>query len=404
MTMLAVALPPASRAIAIAIACALGACARSPRSGAAAPTLETRDVTLVAAALTPLRAVVVAHGSLAADEVLDLSFQHAGELAEVRVDLGTRVKAGELLARLDTSNFELAVRVADAAVRQSRVRLGLPADGENDDVIAADTPAVRQAQATLTEARTNLGRVQELLEQSLVAEAALDAARAVHDVAEGRLQQAFNDVRDHQATLAQRRVETELARRRLIESSLAAPFDGVVAMRYLAAPEYVRPGDRVLTLLRTQPLRLRLRIPEREASRLVLGQSVQFAADGAPGEHVGKLVRLSPEIDLATRTLLVEADVDNQADALRPGLFARATVEVGAPQPCVTVPPAALVTFAGVEKVFAVRDGRAVERPVKGGRRTEDAVEIVEGLAATDLVVATPGDLVHGQPVKVLGH
>lgn len=404
MTLLAMAPPSVSRAIAIAIACAFPGCDRIPRSGAGAPTLETRDVSLVAAVLTPIRSVVVAHGSLAAEEVLDLSFQHAGELAEVGVDLGTRVKAGEVLARLDTSNFELAVRVAQVAVRQSRVRLGLLADGDDDDVTATDTPTVRQAQATLTEARINLARVQELLKQSLVAEAALDAARAVHDVAEARLQQAFNDVRDHQTTLAQRRVETELARRRLIESALVAPFDGVVAMRYLAAPEYVRPGDRVLTLLRTQPLRLRLRIPEREATRLVPGQSVQFVAEGAPGEHVGKLVRLSPEIDLATRTLLVEAEVDNQADALRPGLFARATVEVGAPQPCVTVPTAALVTFAGVEKVFAVRDGRAVERLVKGGRRLDGVVEIVEGLAAADLVVAAPGDLVHGQPVKVAGH
>ncbi len=361
-------------------------------------------MTLVTATATPLRDVVVAHGALAADDVLDLSFQHAGELAEVRVDLGTRVKTGELLARLDTSNFELAIRVAQAAVRQSRVRLGLPAEGDDDAVVATDTPAVRQTQATLTEARTNLGRVQELIEQSLVPEAALDAARAVHDVAEGRLQQAFNDVRDQQAALALRRVETEQARRRLIESTLHAPFDGVVQERYATSPEYVRAGDRVLTLLRTQPLRLRLRIPERDANRLALGQVVEFSAEGTAGEHAGKVVRLSPQIDVTTRTLLVEAEVDNQRDLLRPGQFARAAIEIGAPRPCVTVPLAAVVSFAGVEKVFAVRDGVAVERGVRTGRRTATVIEILEGLALGDAIVAEPADLVHGQPVAVVGN
>jgi multidrug efflux pump subunit AcrA (membrane-fusion protein) len=374
------------------------------RSAATTPgpgTLPPRPVELVAATLTPLAEQVTAHGTLAADEDVDLAFEYAGTLATMPVDIGSQVAGNDTLATLDTTDAELAVRVAEGAVRQARARLGLPPAGDDDKVDPEQTPQVRQAQATLTEARLALARIEELRAQSLMAEAELESARAAHEVAQSRLASAYNDVRDHVVTLSQRRVEADLARRKIAQSHLLAPFAGVVAARLKSPPEYVRAGDPVLTLLRTDPLRLRLRIPERDAGAIRTSQRVRFTAEGIAGEHQGEVARLSPQIDPETRTLLIEATVANATGILRPGLFARAAVEVSAPVPRVTLPRSAVVAFAGVEKVFVVDGDVVKEQLVQTGRRAGEMVEITQGLAAQARVVLAAEGLVSGARVTV---
>jgi RND family efflux transporter MFP subunit len=117
--------------------------------------------------------------------------------------------------------------------------------------------------------------------------------------------------------------------------------------------------------------------------------------------HAGRIARLAPAIQEDTRTLLVEAEVPNERGQLRAGAFARAEIVTVAEEPAVLVPASAVVTFAGIEKVLTVRDGRAVETRVRTGRREGDLVEIVDGLTAGDAVVAEPGNLASGQPVAV---
>jgi RND family efflux transporter MFP subunit len=351
------------------------------------------------ATTTPLPDVVGCFGSLAAEESVQLGFRHAGRLASLPVDVGSTITKGDRIAALDTTTFELELREAEAAVRQVRVRLGLPAEGADDTVDAEAVPSVRQARAVLREATVNRTRAEEQVQRGLASSASLDAALATHGVAESRLQQALNDVREHEGALAQRRVEVALARERLRDSALEAPFDGVVASRQAAVPEYLVAGARVLHLLRIDPLRLRLHVPERDAAAVRAGQAVRFTVDGSDGEHQGRIVRLSPEIRRDDRTLLVEATVANTDRALRPGQFCRASIEVSQPRPRVTVKAAAVVAFAGVEKVFVVADGKAVARTVNTGRRIADDVEITSGLEAGLPVVLDPGDLADGQPV-----
>jgi RND family efflux transporter MFP subunit len=357
----------------------------------------------VVATSTPIPDTVVAYGSLAADEEIDLAFEHAGQLARLDVDLGSRVAAGDVLAALDKTNLELAVRDAEAAVRQARARLGLPTHGDDDAVDPEGTPAVRQARAVLHEAELTKDRAAELVNQQLAPPASLDAAVAALAVAESRLQQALNDVRDQQAVLAQRRVEHEVAQQALRESEIPAPFDGVVAARHKAVPEFVAIGEAVLTLLRTDPLRLRLRVPERESGGVELNQRVGFTVDGVRGDFAGTVARLSPALDPGNRTLLVEVRVPNADGRLRPGLFARGALEVGAPVPRVTVPAAAVVAFAGIEKVFLADGEVARERAVRTGRRVGELVEIEDGLEVGALLVAVPGDLADGAPIRLHG-
>ncbi|MBP2673399.1 MAG: macA 4, partial [Deltaproteobacteria bacterium] len=123
--------------------------------------------------------------------------------------------------------------------------------------------------------------------------------------------------------------------------------------------------------------------------------------EGDPVEHTGRVVRLSPAIQEQNRTLAVEAEVANPGGRLRPGAFARAEIVVQADRPVVLLPVSAVVSFAGIEKVFGVKDGRSVERKIRTGRRSGDRVEVLEGLAAGETVVVEPGNLVGGTPVTV---
>jgi len=132
-----------------------------------------------------------------------------------------------------------------------------------------------------------------------------------------------------------------------------------------------------------------------------VGQVVNVRIEGDPTEHKGRVVRLSPAIQEANRTLAVEAEVANPGGRLRPGSFARADIVVEADMPVVLVPASSIVTFAGLEKVFLVENDRAEERKVRTGRRSGDMVEVLEGLKVGESVVVSPGSLVSGTSVAV---
>jgi RND family efflux transporter MFP subunit len=157
----------------------------------------------------------------------------------------------------------------------------------------------------------------------------------------------------------------------------------------------------VVTIVRLNPLRLRLAVPERAAAGVQLGQLVNVRVEQDAAVHRGRVVRLSPTIDVTNRTLLVEAAVENPNGRLRPGAFARAEMITQSAIPVVLVPASAIVTFAGLQKVIAVENDRSVEKQVQTGRRHGDRVEILQGLQAGESVVIRPGNLVGGQMLTV---
>ena len=379
-------------------ACGSDSTARASTPKAAPKPSEVR---VVPAAETRMPRTVGVSGTLAADEQVVLSLKVPGRLSELKVDLGTRVRRGQIVARLDPTDYRLRVNQAQATLQQARVRLGLSADGTDDRVDAERTALVRQARAVLEETRLTRERFAKLLEQQFIAKAQLDTAVANEQVAEGRYQDAVEEVRNRQGVLVQRRTELELSRQALADTELTAPVDGMIRERRTATGEFLNAGAPVATLVKIHPLRLQLAVPERAATNVRVGQEVRVTVDGDAGVHKGRVVRLSPSIQEQNRTLTIEAEVPNHAGALRPGSFSRAEVVIAADQPAVFVPTSAIVVFAGIEKVLTVRGGKAEERRVVTGRREKDRVEIVEGLRSGEPVVLDPGNLVGGQPVVV---
>ena len=137
----------------------------------------------------------------------------------------------------------------------------------------------------------------------------------------------------------------------------------------------------------------------RDALQVRIGQSVQLAVDGTPGNFTGRVTRLSPTITERTRVLQMEADIPNANGALRAGSFARATVVTDTTTASLTVPAEALVTFAGIEKVLTIKDGKALEVVVQTGRHTDELIEVKSGLEVGSEVVLDPGNLQTGDSV-----
>jgi RND family efflux transporter MFP subunit len=350
---------------------------------------------------TPFGETVTANGTLAAFDQSTASVKVAGRLNSISVDLGSVVRQGQVIAQLEPNDYKLRVQQSEAALGQARARLGLSPDGTDDKVSLEQTGTVRQAKAQLEEARLSRERAVRLVEQGIVAKADFDSADATYKVAQSRYQDALEEIRNRQALLAQRRSELALARQQLTDTTVHAPIDGIVQLKRASVGEYLAAGAPLVDIVRMNPLRLQAQVPERDAATVRFGQNVRVSVDGNTRVYVGQIRRLSPVIAQESRMLMVEADVPNDGN-LRPGSFAKAEIVTNDAKMAVTVPNNAIVTFAGIEKVIVIQNGKALEKPITTGRRGGEWTEILTGVNVGDQVIVDPGNLQSGMAVEVV--
>lgn len=362
---------------------------------------EARQVKTARVEETPFGETVTANGTLAAFDQTTAGVKVAGRLSGISVDLGSVVRRGQMIAQIEPNDYKLRVQQAEAALAQARARVGLSPDGKDDAVKPEETGTVRQAKAVLDEARVSRERAAKLVQQGIVARSEFDTVDAAYKVAESRYQDAIEEIRNRQALVAQRRSELSLARQQLADTSVYAPLDGIVQQKRASVGEYLAAGAPVVDIVRMNPLRLQAQVPERDAANVRFGQNVRVSIEGGEKIYVGQIRRLSPVITQQNRMLMVEADVQNDG-ALRPGSFAKAEIVTNDAKMAVTVPNNAIVTFAGIEKVIVVENGKALEKPITTGRRTGDWTEILSGINVGEQVVVDPGNLQSGMAVEVI--
>ncbi len=350
---------------------------------------------------TPFGETVTANGTLAAFDQTTASVKVAGRLRSISVDLGSVVRRGQTIAQVEPEDYRLRVQQAEAALGQARARVGLSPSGNDDRINLEQTGTVREAKAVLDAARNQRERAAKLAEQGIVARSEFDTANADFKVAQSRYQDAVEEIRNRQALLAQRRSELALARQQLADTTVHAPLDGIVQEKNASVGEYLAAGAPVVEIVRMNPLRLRAEVPERDAASVRSGQNVRVSVEGDGNVYIGQIKRLSPVITQQSRMLLVEADVQNDG-RLRPGSFAKAEIVTNDAKMAVTVPNKSIVTFAGIEKVIVVQNGKALEKPVTTGRRNGEWTEIVAGVNVGDEVIVDPGNLQSGMAVEVV--
>lgn len=363
---------------------------------------QARQVRTVQVAQTPIGETVTVNGTLAAYDQTTVGLKVAGRLQMISVDLGTVVRKGQAIAKLEPQDYELRVQQAEAALAQARARVGLSPDGRDDRVTLDQTGTVREAKARLDEAKAKRDRAARLINQGIIPRAEYDTADAEYKVAASNYQDAVEEIRNRQGLLAQRRSELNLARQQLADTVLYSPMGGVVQQKSASVGEYLAAGAPVVEIVQIDPLRMRMEVPEREAHNVRTGQSVRVTVEGDPEAYLGFVKRLSPTISQQNRVLAVEADVRNSG-RLRPGAFVRGEIITDQTATAATVPTNALVTFAGIEKVIIVEGGKAVEKVVTTGRRGPDWIEIKSGVNVGQAVVVDPGNLQSGTAVTVTG-
>ncbi len=372
-----------------------------PASGkAASPESkgQPRPVKTVKVAEMPIGQTVTVNGTLAAYDHTTLSIKVPGRLQMISIDLGSVVHKGQAIAQVEQQDYQLRVQQAEAALAQARARLGLSPDGADDRVTAEETGTVRQAKAVLEDAKSKRDRAAKLVQQGVIPHAEFDTVESEYKVALSRYQDSLEEIRNRQGLLAQRRSELALARQQLADTIVYAPLEGVVQEKKASVGEYLAAGAPIVNIVRIDPLRLQVNVPERESHGIRNGQSVRVTVEGDAEVYLGYVKRLSPTISEQNRVLAVEADVRNNG-RLRPGAFVRAEIVTDQTSTAVTVPSSAIVTFAGIEKVMLIENGKATEKAVTTGRRGPDWIEIKAGVNVGQSVIVDPGNLQSGQAV-----
>ncbi len=248
---------------------------------------------------------------------------------------------------------------------------------------------LQQAQAQASIARTNLQRSRELLAQSFVSQSAVDQNAAALEVAAA------------QVALAQ----AQLARMKVL-----SPFDGIAGIRQVNVGDYLKDGAEVVGVEDLSRLLVDFRLPERYLAQLRVGQPIEVAIDALPGTIVkGQVEALDSQVDANGRSLLVRARVDNPSATLKSGMFVRPRVVFNVRDGALVVPEEALVPMGGKQFVYKVVEGAGGQKvarriDAKLGLRQPGRVEILEGLAAGDLVVTAGQARLRGEstPVRII--
>jgi RND family efflux transporter MFP subunit len=338
-------------------------------------------------------------GTLSGGEEVTVSAEVEAAVAEIVADMGDRVAAGDPLVRLNVEDLRLRAEQAEAEFQQARARLGT----EPGHFAPERAAAVRRAQADLEETRRELTRGEELRRREVSAPADLESLRTRVTQAEAALQSALEDARAAAATADARRAAADLARKRLRDAVIRAPIAGAVSRRLVAPGEYVKIGQAVARVVVTDPLKLQGEVPERHAGAVRTGLPVTVSSEALAGQSLtGTLTRVSPEVSVSTRTFTVEARLSDPEGRWKPGMFARASIQLGTTEDVFAVPETAVSNQAGVTKVFVEQDAKASAREVRLVRkRGSDALVTGPLKDGERIIVSGVARLFDGADVKV---
>ncbi|HKA21284.1 MAG TPA: efflux RND transporter periplasmic adaptor subunit [Blastocatellia bacterium] len=342
--------------------------------------------------LKQLRRNVESVGSLFPLDEVTVSSEVEGRVEQVLVDVGDHVSTGQTIVKVVQTELQLTLDQQRASLQQARARLGL---GDNAEEFrdVRNAPEVKKAAADLADAEQKYLRAKTLFEQGLLPKQSFDEAESRHNAAKAAYDLSVQTVENLRAALAQSKAATSLAQKKVGDSNIRAPFAGQVKERTVTQGQYLKVQTPVMVIVNIDPMRVRLRVPEKMAAWVKTGQEVSVTVEAYPGRTFkGKITRINPSVDQQTRAFEVEALIDNRESLLKPGFFVKATIPSNYVVDALFVPEDALLYVYGVYKVFVIDGNTVKEREVKIGEHSSDGVEVVEGLTQGErIAIATKG-------------
>ena len=284
---------------------------------------------------TQMNELIYSTGSLIPDEEVELSFEAAGKVVGIFFKEGTRVKKGELLAKIN-----------DRPLQAQLLKL--------------------QAQRKLSEEREF--RQRQLLDRDAI-------SRESYDQVATELQSLEADIL--------------LVLARISETELRAPFDGIVGLRMVSEGAFATTQTKIVQLVKISPLKIEFSIPERYAGEVTPGYPITFVIDGIQKSFTAEVYAVAPKVDVDTRTIVARAYYPNKNEELKPGRFASVRALLSKIENTISVPTQAIIPEMEGEKVFIIKNGKAKEVKVTLGLRTESHVQIQKGLNFGDTLLTT---------------
>lgn len=390
-----------------------------------APTVV--DVQTAQAVVQNMPVYFEATGSLASDAQTDVAPTVGGKIVEVNFDIGSYVNKGDVLVRLDSRDAQNRLEQAQAQVaqqkqlvaqaqaqvdqaiatlRQTQARLNVK-DGEGFNIETFSQVKTFKAQLELAE--KELARATRLLESGDVSRSIYDQRKSQRDALLGQLDEARSNaavavkaidtaqaqvatartaVGNANAVVATAQTQVEAARKSVGDAVIYAPISGYVAERTADLGEFAATTNKVATIVRTSVLRLNIDIPEQAIGQIKNGQAISLQTTAYPDKNfAGTIVRVAPNLNATSRTMTVEAEVENSGGQLKPGQFATVRIAQSEAKPTVMIPATAVKTEGDNNSVFVVKDGRAEQRTVILGVLENGKIEIKQGVQENEAVV-----------------
>jgi multidrug efflux pump subunit AcrA (membrane-fusion protein) len=389
------------------------ACSKKSDAATSARADPAVPVALVKVKTEPVQKEVEVVGTLWGDEDATIAAKVAGRIIGIYKDVGDRTVSGEMLVQIEPIDYTLALKQRELAMRGTLAKVGL------SEIPAADydpisVPTVQRAKLLAENSELKFKRTKQLFEQQPPrvtvqdfddAKTNWEVAKSAYDVELMNSRSIIEDARIRQADLT-------MAQQNLTDTGVRAPAPGnvsresssddrpagspapksrsyAIAGRMVSVGEFVKEGAPLLRLVDDDRVKLRAPVPERYANEIKIGQKVRVSVESSSDAFWGEVARINPQIDPANRTFEVEVDIPNPGHALHPGSFVRARIQTRLEPRVVFIPQEALVSFAGVNKVFTVEGDKAREIEIEPGERREAWIEAKKGLKGDESVVVS---------------
>jgi membrane fusion protein (multidrug efflux system) len=284
---------------------------------------------------THLSDLIIQIGTLKPDEEVDLSFETSGKIVAINFTEGTRVKKGDLLAKIN------------------------------------DKPL--QAQLEKLQAQIKMAQAKEFRQKSLLDKDAIS-------------QESYDQIQTDVQTIT---ADINLIKARISETELRAPFDGEIGLRYLSEGSYVTSSTKIAKLIKISPLKIEFSISEKYSSEIRIGYPITFKMVGSDQIYKASVYAIDPKIDEAMRTITVRALYPNKNEEIKAGRYTEITLQLSQIDNAIAIPTEALIPEMEGERVFIYKGGKAQSVKVTTGLRTESKIQVTQGLKFGDTLITS---------------